>query len=98
VKGYRLIDPSTDRLIIDHNVQFEESISHAPQELHVDTFFLPPVRDDDHAHVESSSDESSDSEYLDDLDTESLHSNAESVHVDAYAEPDPRPKWAKTTL
>ena len=30
VKGYHLIDPSSDRLIIERSVQFEESDSHAP--------------------------------------------------------------------
>jgi hypothetical protein len=43
VKGYRLIDLSSDRLIIERNVQFEESVSHAPQQPHADTFILPPV-------------------------------------------------------
>jgi hypothetical protein len=52
VKGYRLIDLSSDRLIIERSVQFEESVSHAPQQPHADTFILPPVRDDEHAHVE----------------------------------------------
>ena len=31
VKGYRLIDLSSDQLIIEHSVQFKESVSHAPQ-------------------------------------------------------------------
>jgi hypothetical protein len=43
VKGYRLIDLSLDRLIIDHSVQFKESVSHVPQQSHADTFSLPPV-------------------------------------------------------
>jgi hypothetical protein len=43
VKGYRLIDLSSDRLIIEHSVQFEESVSHVPQQPHADTFTLPPV-------------------------------------------------------
>jgi hypothetical protein len=53
VKGYILIYISLDRLIIEHSVQFEESVSHVPQQLHSETFVLPPVRDDEHAHVES---------------------------------------------
>ena len=69
VKGYHLIDLSSDRLIIDHNVQFEESVSHVPQQLHADTFILPPVWDDEHAHADSSSDEISDLEELDDSDS-----------------------------
>jgi hypothetical protein len=43
VKGYILIDPSTDQLIIERSVQFEESLSHAPHEPHAGTFVLPPV-------------------------------------------------------
>jgi hypothetical protein len=66
--------------------------------LHADTFTLPPIRDDEHAHVDSSSDESSDSEELDDLDSESVHSNAELEHPDAVTEPEQRPKWVQTTL
>jgi hypothetical protein len=62
VKGYWLIDISSDRIIIEHSVQFEESFSHVPQQSHADTFTLPPVRDDEHAHAGSSSDESSDLE------------------------------------
>jgi hypothetical protein len=66
VKGYRLIDLSSDILIIEHSVQFEESVSHVPQQPHADTFVLPPVRDDEHAHADSSLDESFDSQDLDD--------------------------------
>jgi hypothetical protein len=43
VKGYRLIDLSSDQLIIERSVQFEESVSHVPQQPHADTFILPPV-------------------------------------------------------
>jgi hypothetical protein len=43
VKGYRIIDLSLDRLIIERSVQFEESISHVPQQPHADTFTLPHV-------------------------------------------------------
>ena len=59
MKGYRLIDPSMDWIIIDSSVKFNESISHAAQEVHANTFVLPPIRDDEHAHVDSSSYESS---------------------------------------
>jgi hypothetical protein len=61
VKGYQLIDLSLDRLIIERSVQFEESVSHVPQQMHADTFIVPFVRDDEHAHADSSSYESSDS-------------------------------------
>jgi hypothetical protein len=46
VKGYRLIDLSSKWLIIERSVQFKESVSHVPQQPHVDTFILPPVRDE----------------------------------------------------
>jgi hypothetical protein len=61
VKGYRLIDPSMDQLIIERSVQFKESISHAQQDPHVNTFILSHVRDDENEHVDSSSNESYDS-------------------------------------
>jgi hypothetical protein len=98
VKRYKLIDLSSDRLVIERSVQFDESVSHVPQQPHTNTFVLPPVRDDEHAHVKSSSDENSDSKDSDDPDTESVKLDAESVHPDVDAEPDQRPKWAQTTL
>jgi hypothetical protein len=61
VKGYRLIDISSDHLIIKRSVQFEESVSHVPQQPHVNTFVLPPIRYYEHAHADSSSYESYDS-------------------------------------
>jgi hypothetical protein len=98
VKGYRLIDISLDWLIIERSVQFEESVSHVPQHPHADTFTLPPVRDDEHAHADSSLDESFDLEDSEDSDSESVQSDAESEHPDAVAELEQRPKWAQTTL
>jgi hypothetical protein len=98
VKGYRLIDISLDRLIIERSVQFEESVSHVPQQLHADIFVLPPIRDDEHAHADSYSAEISHSEDLDDPDTYSVQSDVDSVHPDANAEPEKRPTWAQTTL
>jgi hypothetical protein len=62
---------------------------HAPQDPHADTFILPPIRDDEHAHADSSLEESSDSEDSNDSDSESVQSDAE---------PEQRPKWAHTTL
>jgi hypothetical protein len=61
VKGYRLINLSSDWIIIELSVQFEESVLHAPQQPHVDTFILPHVQDDEHAHGDSYLDESYDS-------------------------------------
>jgi hypothetical protein len=100
VKEYRLIDLSSDRFIIERSVQFEESVSHVPQQPHADTFTLPPVRDDEHAHADSSSDESFDSEDSEDSDSDSelVQLDAESEHLDAVAELEQRPKWAQTTL
>ena len=69
MKGYWLIDLSSNRIIIERSVQFEESVSHVPQQPHVDTFTLPPIRYDEHAHVDSCSDESSDSKDSDDSDS-----------------------------
>ena len=98
VKGYGIIDISSDGLIIKWSAQFEQSISHAPQQPHADTFILPPVRDDEHAHADSSLDKSFDLENSDDSDSESVQSDAESEHPDAVAEPEQRPKWAQTTI
>jgi hypothetical protein len=86
VKGYILIDLSLDRLIIESRVQFKESVSHIPQQPHVDTFVFPPIRDDEHAHANSSSNKSFDSKDSDDSDTESVHSDAKSVHADVEPE------------
>jgi hypothetical protein len=61
VKGYRLIDISSDRLISERSVQFEESVSHVSHQSHVDTFTLLPIQDDEHAYDDSSSHESYDS-------------------------------------
>jgi hypothetical protein len=58
VKGYRLLDPSTDRLIIEHNVQFEETPLHAPLEPHADTFVplpAPDISDDESTHSDHGS-------------------------------------------
>jgi hypothetical protein len=107
VKGYRLIDISLDQLIIERSVQFEESVSHVPQQPHANTFILPLVRDDEHAHADSSSYESSNSGESDDSDLESVQSYAElehpnatadSGHLDAVAYLEQRPKWVQTTL
>jgi hypothetical protein len=54
VNGYILIDLSFERLIIERSFQFEESVLHVPQKPHANTFVLPSVRDEEHAHVDSS--------------------------------------------
>jgi hypothetical protein len=61
VKGYIIIYISSDQLIIERSVQFEESVSHVPQQPHAYTFVLPPIRDDEHAHADSFSNENFDS-------------------------------------
>jgi hypothetical protein len=98
VKRYRLIYLSSDRLIIEQSVQFKESVSHSPQQPHAYTFILPPVRDDENAHADSYSYESSDSNNSYDLESELVQLDGESDHPDAVAEPEKRPKWAQTTL
>jgi hypothetical protein len=53
VKGYRLIDPSIERLIIKCSVQFEENPLHEPPVQHADTLVFPSIpyiRDDDSIH------------------------------------------------
>jgi hypothetical protein len=87
VKGYRLIDISSNRLINERSVQFEYNVSHVPQQPHANTFVLPPIRDDEHAHVDSYSNESFDLDDLDDLDIESVQSYVELVHPNEYTEP-----------
>jgi hypothetical protein len=88
VKGYRFIDISLDQIIIERSVQFEESVSHVPQQLHADTFILPPLRYDVHAHADYSLDEIFDSEDSDDSNSESIQSYVESEHPDGFAEPE----------
>jgi hypothetical protein len=83
VKGYRLIDPSTDKLIIERSVWFEESPMHASQEQHAETFVLPlvaDIRDDASCHLDQISD------LIFELDSED--------HEHACKDPDLRPKWA----
>jgi hypothetical protein len=53
VKGYSLLDPSTDMIIIEHNVQFEENPLHAPLEPHAETYVplpAPKISDDESTH------------------------------------------------
>jgi hypothetical protein len=95
VKGYRLIDPSTDRLIIEHSVQFEEIPSHAPPEQHADTLVLPSVadiRDDDSIH--------SDATYSNSYSKDFVHGVEQVVQSDdePTLELQQLPKWAKSTL
>jgi hypothetical protein len=92
VKGYKLLNLSTNMLIIEHNVQFEESSLHAPLEPHAKTSVplpAPNINDDETNHSDHGSDLSSesDSEYDEYVDDE--HANVE---------PSQMLKWAQTTL
>jgi hypothetical protein len=87
VKGYRLIDTSTNKLIIERSVEFEESPMHASQEPHAETStppLVPDIRDDASSHTDQISDLISKSDLEDD--------------EHAYDELHQRPKWARSTL
>ena len=74
VKGYRLIDPSTNQLIIERIVQFAESPLHASPVKHAETLVLPSVpdiRDDDSTH--------SDATYSDIDSNDFVHANEQLV-------------------
>jgi hypothetical protein len=58
-----LIDPSTNKLIIEGNVQFEESPLHAPIVQRADSLLLPSfldIRDDDSIHSDATYSDSDD--------------------------------------
>eukprot|EP00253_Pinus_taeda_P018200 PITA_18200 len=93
VKGYRLLLPSTDKLIIERSVKFEESLSHAPQSPHADTFYLPRVRDDDSVHSDADTDHIDAEEEHADVETESSDTNV----VHANDDPQPRPDRASSS-
>jgi hypothetical protein len=91
VKGYILIDPSIDRLIIECTVQFEESPLHAPPVQHAETLVLPSIpdiKDDYSTH--------SDATYLED----SVHADEQVVqpNENIMLELQQMPKWAQSTL
>ena len=87
VKGYRLLIPSTDKLIIERSVKFEESLSHAPQVPHAGTFYLPHVRDDDSVHSDADTDHADAEEENADAKTESSDTNL--VHENDDPHPSP---------
>jgi hypothetical protein len=95
VKGYRLIHPSTNQLIIECSVQFEESPLHAPPVQHAETLVLPSVpdiRDDDSTH--------SDATYSDTDSKDFVHADEQVVHPneEPASELQQMPKWAQSTL
>jgi len=80
VKGYRLLDPSTDMIIIEHNFQFEEIPLHAPLKPHANTYvpmFAPDINHDDSTHSNHVSYLSSESDSEDDAHTDDDHADVE---------------------
>ena len=58
MKGYRSIDPSTDKLFIERSVQFEKIPFHVPLESHAGTFVplpTPHIHDDESTHSDHDS-------------------------------------------
>jgi hypothetical protein len=95
VKGYRLIDPSTDLLIIEHTVQFEESPLHASLLQHVYNLVLTSVidiRDDDSA--------CSNATYSDTDSEDSVHANEKLVqpNEETMLELQRMSMWEQSTL
>ena len=88
MKGYRLLIPSTDKLIIERSVKFEESLSHAPQSPHADTFYLPHVRDDDSVHSDADTDHTDAEEEHANAETESSYTNLVHANDDPHPSPD----------
>ena len=93
MKGYQLLISSTDKLIIERSVQFEESLSHVPQFTHADTFYLPHDRDDDFVHSNADT-EHADVE-VEHADAETESSDTNPVH--AYDDPHPSPDRASSS-
>ena len=87
MKGYRLLIPSTDKLIIERSVKFEESLSHAPQVPHAGTFYLPHVRDDDSVHSDADTDHADAEEEHADAKTESSDTNLMHANDDPHPSP-----------
>eukprot|EP00253_Pinus_taeda_P001912 PITA_01912 len=87
-EGYRLFIPSTDKLIIEQSVKFEESLSHAPQLPHADTFYRPHVRDDDLVHLDAETDHADAEEEHADAEIESSDTNLVNANDDPHPSPD----------
>jgi hypothetical protein len=91
--GYKLIDPSTDRLIIENGVQFEKSPLHAPPVQHADILVFPSVpniRDDDSIHSTATYSDSKDFVHGDE---QVVQPNEETT-----SKLQQMPKWAQSTL
>jgi hypothetical protein len=95
VKGYILIHPSIDHLIIEHSVQFEESPLHAPPVQHAETLVLPSVPDigdDDSTHLDATYSDMGSEDYVH-ADEKVVQPNEEST-----LELQKITKWAQSTL
>jgi hypothetical protein len=95
VKGYILIYPSTDRLIIERTFQFEESPFHAPPGKHAETLVLPlvpDIRDDDSTHLDATYSDTDSEDYVH-ADEQVVQPNEE-----ATSEIQHMPKWGQSTL
>jgi hypothetical protein len=95
VKGYKLIHPSTDQIIIECNFQFEESPLHALLVQHAKTLVLPlvlDIRDDDSTHIDAT--------YLDIDLVDYIHADEQVVKPNEgpTSELQKNPKWAQSTL
>jgi hypothetical protein len=98
VKGYRLIDISSDLSSLSI-VSNSRKVSRMYLNSRMQTPSLFHLSEMMSMHMtNSSSDESSDSKDSDDSYSESVQSDVESEHPDTVAEPEKRPKWAQTTL
>eukprot|EP00253_Pinus_taeda_P030107 PITA_30107 len=87
-EGYRLLISSTNKLIIERSVKFEECLSHAPQLPHADTLYLPHVRDDDSIHSDANTEHADVKVEHADAKTESSDTNLVHVNDDSHPSPD----------
>jgi hypothetical protein len=81
VKGYKLIDPSTDLLIIEQTIQFEESPLHAFPLQYVDNLVLTSVidiKDDDSTHSNATYSDTDSKDFVD-ADEQVVHPNEEII-------------------
>jgi len=81
VKGYKLIDPSTDLLIIEQTIRFEESPLHAFPLQYVDNLVLTSVidiKDDDSTHSNATYSDTDSKDFVD-ADEQVVHPNEEII-------------------
>jgi hypothetical protein len=90
VKGYRLLDTSTERIIIERNVQFEESPLHASLEPHTNTFvpmLTTDISDDESTHLDHGSDINSESDLEYDESMMSMHMLSHHIYPSGHKPP-----------